>query len=66
MEERIIELESKSAYQEHMLQELNDVIITQQQQIDDLNAMLKVLRKQMQTDNQHDQMSSDQEAPPHY
>ncbi|MDQ6961891.1 MAG: SlyX family protein [Mariprofundaceae bacterium] len=66
MEDRIIELETKSAYQEHLLQELNDVIISQQQQIDDLKAMLKMLQKQFQTDHQNTPVTTEREVPPHY
>ena len=36
MENRVVELETKISYQEHLLQELNEVVITQQNQIDAL------------------------------
>ena len=36
LEERIVELETRQAFQEHTIEELNGVIISQQQQIDRL------------------------------
>jgi len=66
MENRIVQLETKSAYQERLIQELNEVVITQQNQIDALSQSLKQLRDYMQN-NTGQQSSPEQEAPPpHY
>jgi len=66
MEDRIVNLETKSAYQEHLIQELNEVIITQQNQIDALTKSLNQIRDYMQN-NTGQQSSPEQEAPPpHY
>ncbi|MGR8942503.1 MAG: SlyX family protein [Gammaproteobacteria bacterium] len=47
-EERIIELEIKVAYQEDLLQSLNQVVSRQQQQIDQLEAICRLLNERMQ------------------
>ena len=38
MEERLIELESRTAFQDKMIDELNEALIAQQDQIDQLEA----------------------------
>jgi len=66
-DKRINELETKIAYQEHTIQELNDVIYEQQQQIDRIEIMCKHLMDRIQTLS--DTGASDQPAndrPPHY
>ena len=42
-DDRIIELEIKTAYQEDLLQELNKIVGLQQQQIDRLEATCRLL-----------------------
>jgi len=66
MEDRIVDLETKSAYQEHLIQELNEVIISHQKQIDALEKSLLHLRDFIR--DQEDQASApEKEAPPpHY
>ncbi|EGG99737.1 hypothetical protein imdm_746 [gamma proteobacterium IMCC2047] len=67
MDERLIEIETKVAYQEHTIAELNDVIYRQQQQIDQLERLCKAL-----TDRVQDMAESattektGHEKPPHY
>ncbi len=66
MENRIIDLETKSAYQEHLIQELNEVVISQQNQIDALEKSLQHLRDYMRS-YEGQQNAPEQEAPPpHY
>lgn len=43
MEERLIELETRLAFQEKTLEELNEVVVHQQQQIDRLEEELSLL-----------------------
>lgn len=47
MDDRLIELESRLAFQDHTLQELNDVIVRQQREIDDLRRELEALHAQL-------------------
>ena len=47
LEERIVELETRQAFQEHAIEELDGVIITQQQQIDRLEIRLVRMQKQL-------------------
>lgn len=44
---RIIELETRLAFQDHTIEELDGVIISQQQQLDRLDADLALLKKQL-------------------
>jgi SlyX protein len=47
LEARIVELETKLAFQDHLLEELNEVIVGQQQQLDRLAAKLGLLGRQL-------------------
>lgn len=47
MESRLVELESRVAFQEHTLQELNAVVARQQQEILRLQRELEALRAQI-------------------
>jgi SlyX protein len=67
-EQRLINLETKLAYQEDTIQQLNDVIFAQQKQIDQLELLcqhlvdrLKELAEQHPADN-----ITYTEIPPHY
>jgi len=66
-DKRIDELETKIAYQEYTIQELNDVIYEQQQQIDRVEVMCKHLMDRIQTlsdTGANEQPANDR--PPHY
>ncbi|MEQ1620775.1 MAG: SlyX family protein [Methylococcales bacterium] len=68
MNERIIELEIKAAYQEDLLQELNRIVSGQQQQIARLEATCKLLNdriKSLCVEGGADNQFVD-EVPPHY
>lgn len=66
-EERIIELETKAAYQEHTIQTLNDVVSNQQKQIDELESSIKILINRLQDMSQDSRnIESQHEKPPHY
>lgn len=45
--ERIVELESRQAFQDHTIEELNEVIISQQQQLDRLESQVARLAKKL-------------------
>ena len=67
-DDRIIELEIKTAYQEDLLQELNKIVGQQQQQIERLEATCRLLNERIKS------LSSEgiggcenvEEVPPHY
>jgi len=63
---RITELETKTAYQEHTIQELNDVIYRQQLQIDKVEIMCKHLMDRIQTLAETGGGEPSNERPPHY
>ncbi len=67
LNERIIELETKSSYQEHLIQELNEVVISQQKQIDALEASIQRMSDYLKN-NQGSQLARPDEEvpPPHY
>jgi len=67
LNERIIELETKSSYQEHLMQELNEVVISQQKQIDALQASVQRMSDYLKN-NQGSQLARPDEEvpPPHY
>ncbi|MBL4868616.1 MAG: SlyX family protein [Pseudomonadales bacterium] len=66
-DKRFEEIETKLAYQEHTIQELNDVIYQQQQQIDKLEL---ICRRHSDTLKEFsvpmDQGKPQDEKPPHY
>ncbi|MCP3875171.1 MAG: SlyX family protein [Desulfobacteraceae bacterium] len=67
-EERFIEIETKLAYQDKTIKELNDVICEQQKEIDKLNTVCQKLTNLIK---QHAQMAEGidapaNEKPPHY
>ena len=67
MEDRIIELETKISYQEHLIQELNDVITHQQKQIDALEVEMKRIRDHLKSSNASQIARPEEEVPPpHY
>lgn len=67
-QERIIELESRVAFQEDTLDQLNQVVSQQELEIEKLKRMIKIINQQIKNfslDNSHGH--SDQEPPPpHY
>jgi len=67
MEERLIELETKISYQDHIIGELNDVVTRQQQQIDRLEKEMRQVREHMKVDSSSGLARPDEETPPpHY
>lgn len=67
LENRIIELETKVSYQDHTIQELNEVVIRQQQQIDQLEKNVNQLSGHLKALNPSDLARPEEETPPpHY
>lgn len=67
MEERIIELETRISYQDHMIGELNDVVTSQQKQIDRLEKQVQRMEQHLKGASGSGLARHDEEAPPpHY
>jgi len=70
MDERLMELEIKAAYQEELLQALNDVVGQQQQQISRLEATCRLLHERIKglSENAGRELgdTAAHEVPPHY
>ena len=67
MEQRFIELETRLAFQETTIQELNQIVTAQQEKIDILQAAIQELHQRMQSMSEetvHDPGS--EPPPPHY
>jgi SlyX protein len=66
-EDRIIELEIKTAYQEDLLQTLNTIVGQQQQKIDRLEATCSLLNDRIKSlSTEGGSGESVDETPPHY
>ncbi len=65
-EQSLIELEIKLAYQEDLLQVLNDTVAKQQQQISRLEMTCKLLHERVQNIHFATQGETDLQVPPHY
>ena len=67
LENRIIELETRLSYQDHVIQELNEVVVHQQDQIDSLIRDSRRMRDHLKEQNQSGIARPEEEAPPpHY
>lgn len=66
MESRLTELEVKLSFAEDLLEELNLTVFRQQQQIDQLQQELRVLRQQVQANVPSAGWTQREEIPPHY
>jgi len=67
MENRLIELETRLAFQDNSLQELNAVVVRQQREIDTLTRELETLKAQIRTLAPELVASrADETPPPHY
>ena len=67
MEERIIELETRIAFQEHTLFELNDIVAEQQQEIGILRLALQEMDRRVKAVVPHNMADpADETPPPHY
>ena len=66
MDARLTDLEIKTSFHEHQIEELNKVIYRQQQQIDLLVSEMRALRDQMVNAQPQEARSLRDEIPPHY
>lgn len=66
LEQRVIELESRQAFQDDTIAALNDVVVEQQQVIERLKLQVAALaRRQEEIQGQFD-IAEDEAPPPHY
>ena len=65
-ESRLAEMEIKLSFNEDLLEALNRIVAHQQQQIADLEQLVRDLRLQMQRSLPPDTSASAHEIPPHY
>lgn len=66
-DERLVNIETKIAYQEHMISELNEVLFQQQKTMDELKRTVELLKGRLVDIG--DMMSAPTQAnekPPHY
>jgi SlyX protein len=68
LENKIIELEIKIAYQEDLLQTLNDIIAKQQKQLDQLSNAYKTINDRVTSLalKMPEDLTQSHEIPPHY
>jgi SlyX protein len=66
LEQRIIDLEARLAFQDDTIQTLNDVLIAQQRTVERLKAQLEVLARRQE--DMQSRMGGDEDGapPPHY
>ena len=66
-EKRLVDIETKIAYQENMIRELNEVVCRQQEQIDELSVTCRDLVKQIKSmSGLSTVINPKDETPPHY
>jgi len=65
MDERTIALEKKTAFLEHTLEELNQVLIAQQKRLDLLEAEVRRFREQQER-GAYIRKPDEETPPPHY
>lgn len=68
MEKRLIELESRLAFQDDTIESLNDAVIRQQQQIERLEIISNTLAERLRglSDTAGSDQGPEHEVPPHY
>jgi len=68
MEKRLIELESRLAFQDDLIESLNEAVILQQKQIERLELISKTLAERLRglSDSAGPDGSPEHEVPPHY
>ena len=65
-EERIMELEIKSAHHEDTIEQLNQIVIKQQLSIDELTRHIDRLKNQMSNLQESTSKEGPEPPPPHY
>ncbi|MEM8768538.1 MAG: SlyX family protein [Pseudomonadota bacterium] len=63
---RIVELESRQAFQEDALSSLHDALVAQQQRIDQLEKMQTLIIERYRQSDPDIRLPSEEPPPPHY
>ncbi len=66
IEQRLIEMETRFLYQEHTIEQLNQVVCAQQDEIRQLKATLDAVSKNLKQLFEHTSDIRPHEKPPHY
>ena len=65
-DDRIAEIEIKIAFQEDLIQTLNNIVASQQQQISRLEETCKYLNERINNKSEEEHINQGAEIPPHY
>lgn len=65
-ESRFQDIESKIAFQERLLEHLNEALTSQQRQLDGLKGQLKKVAQLLETSEERISRPEDEIPPPHY
>lgn len=66
LDNRVVELETRLAFQDDTIQALNDVVVTQQRQMERLQAQMAALIKRQEEMAPPDDGFGEDSPPPHY
>ena len=66
LEERVMDLESRLAFQDDTIQALNDVLVSQQNAVDRLQLQIAALLKRQEEMGGQFESSEEEAPPPHY
>jgi len=66
METRLTELESRFSYQEYTIQQLNEVVISQQKQLDQQQRALERMHQLLTQGESNIRRADEEVPPPHY
>ena len=65
-EQRFVDIEMKLSHQEYLIEELNQVVRTQQEALDQLEKLVKAFFKKFRDGNTDSNIGPADEKPPHY
>jgi len=66
LENKLLDIDTRMAYQDDSIQALSDVVYKQQQQIDHLNKLTQLLVDKVKDLSEHAPHPHQEEKPPHY
>jgi len=66
LEERVMELESRQAFQDDTIQALNDVLVAQQRALDRMQLQMAALLKRQEEMGGQFESAEEEAPPPHY